>query len=103
MIYKFSVLLDKSIFKVRNALGISSELERVLGIRIGNKALFEAALSHKSTGATNYERLEFLGDAVLESVVSDYIFKKYRNYREGELTILRSKIVRRKQLKCSSS
>ena len=46
----------------------------------------------------NYERLEYLGDAVLSIIVSDYLFKKYTQAEEGFLTDMRSKIVNKKQL-----
>ena len=46
----------------------------------------------------NNERLEFLGDSVLSTIVSDIIYHKYPEYREGELTTLRSKLVQRATL-----
>ncbi|MEZ4947919.1 MAG: ribonuclease III domain-containing protein [Saprospiraceae bacterium] len=46
----------------------------------------------------NNERLEYLGDAVLGSIVGEYLFKKYPNADEGFLTKMRSKIVKRKSL-----
>jgi ribonuclease-3 len=46
----------------------------------------------------NYERLEFLGDAVLGTIVAEYLFKKYPNSNEGFLTKMRSKIVKRNTL-----
>jgi len=45
------------------------------------------------TGLAHNERLEFLGDAVLELVVTDYLYEKYPNYTEGELTSIRSALV----------
>lgn len=50
------------------------------------------------TGSYNNERLEFLGDAVLNSIVAEYLFQKYPNKDEGFLTKMRSKIVKRNTL-----
>lgn len=64
-----------------------------------NKALFDEALTHKSWVNENpktrpsYERLEFLGDAVLELVISRELFEKYPGEDEGYLTALRSRLV----------
>ena len=66
--------------------------------------IFKLAFSHKSSQSTreyaqtNNERLEYLGDAVLGTVVAEYLFKKYPNADEGFLTKMRSKIVKRKSL-----
>ncbi len=64
-----------------------------LGIEINNKALLRQALHHPSAGGENYERLEFLGDAVLKLIISDILYKKYPDYREGDLTKIRSIVV----------
>jgi ribonuclease-3 len=62
-------------------------------------AVFKEAVTHKSAKAScNYERLEFLGDSILDATVSKHIFDTYRKLNEGELTQLRSKLVRRKNL-----
>ncbi len=69
-----------------------------------NPLLFKLAFFHKSslneraTHMDSNERLEFLGDAILSSVVAEYLFKKYPNSHEGFLTKMRSKIVKRKTL-----
>lgn len=69
-----------------------------------NIELFKLAFSHKSNAPEksyaiqNNERLEFLGDAVLGTIVAEYLFKKYPNGNEGFLTKMRSKIVQRKAL-----
>jgi len=67
--------------------------------------LYEQALCHKSTGAKdklgkalNNERLEFLGDAILDSVVADIVYHRFANKEEGFLTDTRSKIVQRETL-----
>lgn len=75
-------------------------IKGVFQIEIKDEELFEKALTHGSftkendiDSLKNYERLEFLGDAVLKLCVSDILYKKYPNYMEGELTKIRSIIV----------
>jgi ribonuclease III len=77
------------------------QLSNVLGFTPGTLNLYTTALSHRSVreGADeNNERLEFLGDAVLSSVVAHYLFMKYPYKGEGFLTEMRSKMVNRQQL-----
>ena len=61
-------------------------------------ALLQRAVTHRSFSADHNERLEFLGDAVLSSIVAHYLFKKYPYKGEGFLTEMRSKMVNRQQL-----
>ena len=75
-------------------------LEDRIGYRFQNIALLKQALTHSSftneqkiNRAGDYERLEFLGDAVLEVTISDYVFREYPSYNEGRLTKLRSSLV----------
>ncbi len=78
-----------------------NQLTNVLGFDPGELNLYITALSHRSVreGADeNNERLEFLGDAVLSSIVAHYLFKKYPYKGEGFLTEMRSKMVNRQQL-----
>ncbi|HPC35194.1 MAG TPA: ribonuclease III [Candidatus Marinimicrobia bacterium] len=73
-----------------------SPLEEKIGYVFRNKALLEQALTHRSrsvNGEKSYERLEFLGDAVLAFIVADILFEKYPEKSEGELTMLRSALV----------
>ncbi|MEO8112039.1 MAG: ribonuclease III domain-containing protein [Ginsengibacter sp.] len=77
------------------------QLRNVLGFGPGNLNLYKTALSHRSIreGADeNNERLEFLGDAVLSSLVAHYLFMRYPYKEEGFLTEMRSKMVNRNQL-----
>ena len=77
------------------------QLSNVLGFTPGTLNLYTTALSHRSVreGADeNNERLEFLGDAVLSSIVAHYLFMKYPYKGEGFLTEMRSKMVNRQQL-----
>ncbi len=79
-------------------------LRGLIGFTPSNMAIFRLAFSHKSTSSEkayaiqNNERLEYLGDAVLGTIVAEYLFKKYPNSNEGFLTKMRSKIVKRKSL-----
>jgi ribonuclease III len=78
-----------------------NQLCNVLGFTPGNIDIYTTALSHRSVreGADeNNERLEFLGDAVLSSIVAHYLFMKYPYKDEGFLTEMRSKMVNRQQL-----
>jgi ribonuclease III len=61
-------------------------------------ALYELALTHRSIGRPNNERLEFLGDALLDLVVAEMLFEAHPNASEGELTRLRSELVNGKRL-----
>lgn len=77
-----------------------SEFERSSGFAFRNKALLKQAFTHRSylnenkeEGLEHNERLEFLGDAVLELIVTHYLFEKYRESPEGELTAYRSALV----------
>lgn len=81
-----------------------SELERRLGVHFKNKQLLQEALTHRSYINENRlwsvghnERLEFLGDAVLELVVTEYLYRNYPN-SEGELTNWRASLVNCKML-----
>ncbi len=80
------------------------ELMQILGITPpGHEAsyeLYDRALTHSSytyenkySALDNYERMEFLGDAVLKLIVSEYLFERFPEYREGELTKIRAVIV----------
>ena len=70
-----------------------SELEKRLGYRFQNRALLRQALTHPSMGKQDNQRLEFLGDAVLQYLMSDKLYQAYPNIREGELTHLRALLV----------
>jgi len=77
-----------------------SNFEKKTKIIFKNKKLLEQAFIHRSyinenpsTNLSHNERLEFLGDAVLELIVTDFLYKKYSSYTEGELTALRSALV----------
>jgi len=76
-------------------------LRNLLGFKPRRFDLYELALTHRSLKEPidqNNERLEFLGDAILSSLVADYLFKRYPYKGEGFLTEMRSKMVNRQQL-----
>lgn len=84
------------------------ELQKKLGIKFNDPALLERALTHRSFLNENRsvdksnERLEFLGDAVLELIVSDYLYREYPDRPEGDLTSFRSALVRTESLAIAS-
>ncbi len=80
-------------------------IRNIFGFYPGNISLYKLAFRHKSVAKENInglrlsnERLEYLGDAVLNSVIADFLFKKFPYKDEGFLTEMRSKIVNRTQL-----
>jgi ribonuclease-3 len=81
-------------------------LKKILGFFPNNISLYEEALLHKSSAREiavkgnykNNERLEFLGDAVFNAIISDIVYKKFKNRNEGFLTNTRSKIVKRETM-----
>jgi ribonuclease-3 len=69
-------------------------LQERLGYTFKNKELLIEALTHKSYKQPyNNERLEFLGDAVLDLIVGEYLYKKFRGYDEGKLSKMRASLV----------
>lgn len=76
----------------------ASHFEGVFGHRIADPVLLERALTHPSYASENqqsldYQRLEFLGDAVLELAVTSFIYDEYPAATEGEMTLLRAAVV----------
>ena len=87
-------LLDKREF--------GSRLRKIIGFKPGNLRLYEIAFIHRSASyklpdgqRINNERLEYLGDAVLDAILSDYLFGRFPDASEGFLTKIRSRIVNR--------
>ena len=92
-----TLILDKREF--------SSRLKKILGFKPGNLKIYEIAFIHRSASFTlpngrkvNNERLEFLGDSILDAILSDYLFEKFPDAKEGLLTKIRSRIVNREVL-----
>jgi ribonuclease-3 len=71
-----------------------SNLEKTIAYKFKDKALLETALTHRSMGHGNNERLEYLGDAALGFIITDSIFEKFPQATEGELTRLRASLVK---------
>jgi ribonuclease-3 len=67
-------------------------------IQVFKTAFYHRSMNNDSPKKTSNERLEFLGDAILSTIVAEYLFKKYPNKDEGFLTKMRSKIVKRQTL-----
>ncbi len=67
--------------------------EARLGYRFGDPALLDAALTHRSAGRANYERLEFLGDSVLNFAVAVLVYRTYPEADEGDLSRYRASLV----------
>lgn len=73
-------------------------LQQRLQHRFSNQRLLQQAVTHRSFGAEHYERLEFLGDAVLELAVSNLLFTHMQDLPEGELSRVRALLVRQDSL-----
>ena len=80
-------------------------LKKILGFKPGDLSIYEEAFTHRSMNNTsengtaqNYERMEFLGDAMLGSVIAAHLYKKVPGGNEGYLTKMRSKVVSREHL-----
>lgn len=75
-----------------------SELIKQLGYVFHDVTLLARALTHRSHGSQNYERLEFLGDSILSFIVADVLYDRFPQLSEGDLTRLRATLVRRETL-----
>lgn len=81
------------------------KLEAITGYRVNDRRYFAQALTHRSylqviegDGVDSNERLEFLGDSILNMLIGEFLFRHYTDVQEGELTKLRSRLVNRKAL-----
>jgi ribonuclease III len=75
-----------------------SRLTQVLSYRFNNISLLTVALTHRSFGTPNNERLEFLGDAILSYVMAELLFTRFPSANEGQLTRLRADLVKEETL-----
>lgn len=73
-------------------------LMRRLGYNFSDSSLLILALTHRSKGAKNYERLEFLGDSILGFVIAEWLFERFPEESEGKLSRMRSSLVRKETL-----
>ena len=83
---------------------IRTLVRREFGLRVGQRSAYDEALTHSSmldgdkTGLKSNERLEFLGDVVLDMTMANYLYRAFPEAQEGELTKRKSRIVNRKNL-----
>ena len=77
---------------------IAEIIRNAFNYGICNSHFFSSALTHKSTSKDNYERLEILGDAVLQLVITELLFNKYPDHKEGQITVIRQNLVNSKNL-----
>ncbi len=75
-----------------------ASLETRIGHRFAQRALLEQALTHRSYAAQNNERLEFLGDSVLNCVVGLMLYRRFQQLQEGQLSRLRANLVNQQSL-----
>ncbi len=103
----FDVEADRAEFISHGLLDAAAvqRLESTLGYGIQDIAFFERALTHRSylqiaeqPTITSNERLEFLGDSILNMLIGEFLFHHYSDVQEGDLTKLRSRLVNRKAL-----
>ena len=85
---------DKKIY-IKNAYNL---VLSKLNYEFSNTNLLLEAITHKSISKVNYERLEFLGDAVIQLIITEYLYKKYPDHQEGHLSREKQAIVSKKVL-----
>ena len=71
-----------------------AELYKKIGYEFSDESLLEQAMTHRSHKGQHNERLEFLGDSILSFVIADALYKKFPKAREGDLSRMRSTLVR---------
>lgn len=76
----------------------TDQLEKTLGYVFTDRDLLQQALTHRSAGSRNNERLEFLGDALLGGIIAEELYRRHPQASEGKLSRLRSRLVRRESL-----
>lgn len=78
--------------------GDRASLLRALGRRFADQGLLELALTHRSSGGRNNERLEFLGDALINACVAEALYRRHPDLEEGDLSRLRASLVNQETL-----
>ena len=73
-------------------------LQLRLGYRFDDPALLQQALTHRSYGQPNNERLEFLGDSILNCVIASLLYRAFHDIDEGDLSRVRANLVRQQSL-----
>ncbi len=77
---------------------MTHQLERAIGHTFSDSSLLQAALTHRSHSSPHNERLEFLGDSILNGVIARQLFDRFPNVPEGDLSRLRANLVRQDSL-----
>ena len=105
MLAGFARLINRIKLKSKKDKVLATSLHQLIGVKPINLEIYKLAIQHSSTARENiggmkdsYERLEYLGDAILNAIVADHLFKKYPFKSEGFLTDIRSRIVSRESL-----
>jgi ribonuclease-3 len=102
---KKGIFSESGLSKDKELKEIYKAIKNIFGIRPGNIFLYQLACRHRSAAMEvnkgikiSNERMEYLGDAILGSIVAEYLFRRFPFKNEGFLTEMRSKIVNREQL-----
>ncbi|MCP5205046.1 MAG: ribonuclease III [Pseudomonadales bacterium] len=72
----------------------TARLQRTLGHEFADPQLLVTALTHRSAGGTNNERLEFLGDSIVNHIIAEALYQRFPRAREGELSRMRASLVK---------
>jgi ribonuclease-3 len=75
-------------------MNITDRLQRTLGYTFSDPTLLVLALAHRSVGSRNNERLEFLGDSIVNHIIAEALYKQFPDAREGELSRMRASLVK---------
>ena len=76
----------------------SDKIFRSINYQFQDKNLLERALTHRSVSNNNNERLEYLGDSIVNFVIAEALFKRFNNTPEGQLSRMRSNLVKKESL-----
>lgn len=71
-----------------------TQIQKIISYQFKDSSLIELALTHRSFAGTNNERLEFLGDSILNFVIAEALYKQFPKGKEGQLSRLRARLVR---------
>ncbi|MEE4145583.1 MAG: ribonuclease III [Halieaceae bacterium] len=72
----------------------TAALQRALGHEFADPALLTTALTHRSMGSRNNERLEFLGDSIVNHIIADALYQRFPDAREGDMSRMRASLVK---------
>lgn len=71
-----------------------ARLQQALGYQFGDPGLLQLALTHRSAGSQNNERLEFLGDSIINHIIAEALYSRFPSAREGEMSRMRAALVK---------